>query len=54
MGGAHGFARAAEEDDHGRERKLGVAAGVQPRLAANQAPIRSAAPTTNETAARTR
>ena len=29
-------------------------AGVQPRLAANQAPARSATPTTNETAARTR
>ena len=29
-------------------------AGVQPRLAANQAPARSATPTANETAARTR
>ena len=29
-------------------------AGVQPRLAANQAPARSATPATNETAARTR
>ena len=29
-------------------------AGVQPRLAANQAPARSAAPAANETAARTR
>ena len=45
----------AGEDGHERERQRAAKlAGVQPRLAANQAPARSATPTTNETAARTR
>jgi len=41
--------RTATSESAGR-----LLAGVQPRLAANQAPARSATPTANETAARTR